>query len=100
MMLGYCESVFAGMGGVGFTAGGGAMVAALPPIGATGCPGFAGELAAGLFVCGEGGGALGAKNFAQAIITTMDNNEATKILSSGRKPLSFCGSLTNESRPS
>src|SRR5258707_6176226 len=99
-MLRSCESVFAAIGAVAFTAGGGAMVAALPPIGAAGCPGFAGELAAGLFGCGEGGGALGAKNFAQAIITIMDNNEATKILSSARKPLSFCGSLTNESRPS
>ena len=63
------------------------------------CPGFAGAVAAGLFVCDEGGGAFGAKNFAHAIITNIDNSEATSMRSSGRRPLFFCGSLTNVFRP-
>ena len=71
----------------------------LPVVGAVACPAVAEELTAGLFVCGEGGGAFGAKNFAQAIITNIDNSEATKMRSSGRRPFSFCGSLTNVSRP-
>jgi hypothetical protein len=52
-----------------------------------------------LLACCEGGGAFGAKNFAQAIITIIDNNDATRIRSSGRRPVLFCGSLTNVSRP-
>src|SRR5207245_11094246 len=64
------------------------------------CPGFAGAVAAGLFVCDEGGGAFGAKNFAHAIITNIDNSEATSMRSSGRRPLFFCGSVTKVSRPS
>src|SRR6266446_4952828 len=68
-------------------------------VGGTVCPAVAGELTAGLFACGEGGGAFGAKNFAQAIITNIDSSEATKMRSSGLRPFSFCGSLTNVSRP-
>ena len=103
-MVRSCLSLFAAAGGVvaavaaDVTLGAGG--ALLPPIGGTGCPGFAGALAAGLFGCCEAGGAFGAKNFAQAIITTIDNNEATKMRNSGRRPLLFCGSLTNVSRPS
>src|SRR5260370_35758028 len=99
-MLRSCVSLFAAAGGVAAAAMLGAPGALAPVVGAAACPGFAGELTAGLLVCGEGGGAFGAKNFAQAIITNIDNSEATKMRNSGRRPFSFCGSLTKVSRPS
>ncbi len=98
-MLRSCDAPFAAAGGVVAAAMLIASGTLLPVVGAVACPAVAGELTAGLFVCGEGGGAFGAKNFAQAIITNIDNNEATKMRNSGRRPFSFCGSLTNVSRP-
>ena len=97
-----CESLFTAADA---TADGATLVAAGAPPGAVtlgvvlegGCPATAGADAVGLLVCGVG--AFGAKNFAHAMITTIDNNEATKMRSSGRRPLFFCGSLTNVSRP-
>src|SRR5205823_6228217 len=93
-----CVSLFAAAGGVAAAAMLVELGTRFPVVGGA-WPAVAGELTAGLFVCGEGGGAFGAKNFAQAIITNIDNSEATKIRSSGRRPFSFCGSLTNVSRP-
>jgi len=58
-------------------------------------PGVAGALTAGRFACGGCTGGFGPKNFAQSKITPMDNNEATRIRSSGVN-LSFCpGTLTS-----
>src|SRR6266849_1061604 len=103
-MLRSCVSLFAATGGIAAAAMLVALGARFPVVGwavcpEVVCPEVAGELAAGLFVCREGGGAFGAKNFAQAIITNIDSNEATKMRSSGLRPFSFCGSLTNVSRP-
>lgn len=75
------------------------VAAVLEPEAGEGCPGLAGAVAAGFFASGEGMGAFGAKNFAHATITTIDNSEATSIRSSGRRPLFFCASLTNVFRP-
>src|ERR1700693_4064015 len=94
-MLRSCVSLFAATGGVAAAAMLVAVGARFPVVGCAVCPAVAGELAAGLFVCGEGGGAFGAKNFAQAIITNIDSSEATKMRSSGLRPFSFCGSLHN-----
>src|SRR6266403_4871830 len=58
-------------------------------------PGVAGAVCAGRFVCGEGAGGFGPKNFAHSKITPTDSSDATSILSSGVN-LSFCpGKLTN-----
>src|SRR5258708_37935626 len=98
-MLRSCLSLFVATGGVAAAAMLVAPGAGFPVVGCAVCPAVLGELAAGLLVCGEGGGAFGANNFAQAIITNIDSSEATKIRNSGRRPFSFCGSLTNVSRP-
>src|SRR5258708_28111290 len=98
-MLRSCVSLFAAAGGAAAAAVLVALGARFPVVGCAVCPAGRGELAAGLFVCGEGGGAFGAKNFAQAIITNMDSSEATKMRSSGLRPFSFCASLTHVSRP-
>jgi len=37
----------------------------------------------------EGGSGFGAKNFAQARMTTIESSEATRMRSSGRRPESF-----------
>src|SRR5712664_3033984 len=58
-------------------------------------PGVAGAVCAGRFVCGEGAGGFGPKNFAHSRITPTDSSDATSIRSSGVN-LSFCpGKLTN-----
>src|SRR6267378_894222 len=58
-------------------------------------PGVAGAVCADRFVCGEGVGGFGPKNFAHSKITPTDSSDATSIRSSGVN-LSFCpGKLTN-----
>src|SRR5882757_8791363 len=98
-MLRSCVALFAATGGVPAAAMLGGLGARFPVVACAVCPAVAAELAAGLLVCGDGGSAFGAKNFAQAIITNIDSSEATKMRSSGLRPFSFCGSLTNVSRP-
>src|SRR5438876_9925862 len=91
MMVRSCESFFAAT----FTCFAGAMVAGA----AAGCdgldagdvagPGVAGAVFAGGLVCVGGIFGFGPKNLGQRMITPKDNNEATRIRSSGVK-LSFC----------
>src|SRR6266850_2961549 len=58
-------------------------------------PGVAGAVCPGRFVCGEGVGGFGPKNFAHSRITPTDSSDATSIRNSGVN-LSFCpGKLTN-----
>src|SRR6267378_1828734 len=58
-------------------------------------PGVAGAVCADRFVCGEGVGGFGPKNFAHSRITPTDSSDATSIRNSGVN-LSFCpGKLTN-----
>src|SRR5882762_3599589 len=58
-------------------------------------PGVAGAVCAGRFVCGEGAGGFGPRNFAHSRITPTDSSDAASIRSSGVN-LSFCpGKLTN-----
>src|SRR5712664_2755567 len=93
-----CESLFATMfdgavAAIFATAADGCAVAAAG-VEVAG-PGVAGAVRAGRLACGNWAGGFGPKYFAQSRIMPMDNNEGTRIRSSGVN-LSFCpGELTN-----